>query len=187
MSYKYKQLYKYKLCNVYLDKLAHSETHLYLKSLRIEAGMSLDQLGYVLGLSSGSIKRYESNWQQSKPPRWYELMLRFLSGDLSFYSDQWANCRISPHNKQLSIPFNKYQSFLPRELTMEYNRIAQAASHELKKMQSEIDLLTNQVNALKQINTKLELEKEKLAIKLDQIAAREKGIKTGKVVSLFGS
>lgn len=174
------------LNNEFLDKLRLSEHHVYLKSLRtIGAGFkNRAELSTILGISPETIRRYESNWSNSKPPQWYELILRFLCGDLSYHGDYWHHCRIHPHTCQLSTPFDNCNAYLPRDLHMKYNRIHQLNESELRKLRIELNALKIELDAAKILNSTLSQRIELLEQENTRLKDKNAAIKSGKVIEL---
>ena len=181
------------LNNEFLDKLRLSESHIYLKSLRTYGAGFSDraELSKILGISSETIRRYESNWKNSNPPQWYELLLRFLCGDLSYYGDYWHQCRIHPKTCKLSTPFDKYNAYLPRELHMSFNRIHQLKERELHALQQQLKVLETtiqeleiQLNAYQSENAKLTIKLEQANATITRIRNYNHAIETGKVIEL---
>lgn len=68
--------------NTFYDKLKLSAQHEYLKDLRVYgANLTRDELAKKIKISAHSIRRYESP-AGKVPPAWYEILLRFVAGDL---------------------------------------------------------------------------------------------------------
>lgn len=179
--------------NEFLDKLRLSEPHIYLKSLRtFGAGLNdRAELSKILGISPETIRRYESNWTNSNPPQWYELILRFLSGDLSYYGDYWHHCRIHPQTCKLSTPFDKYNAYLPRDLHMSFNRIHQLNERELRALQQQLTSLETtikdlelQLGAYQSENAKLTIKLEQANATIDRLRNYNQAVETGKVIEL---
>jgi len=172
----------------FLDKFLIDENN-YLKDLRTYGtGLSQDKIALLLGLNKATIRRYESSsWNKCKVPAWYPIILRFLSGDLSYFGTFWHNCRIHPADKKMSLKNFPHTRFKPSDLTMQYNTIANMAKKELRLMQADLDRLADQNKLLKMKNAELELNIEKLNSINERLNAHNAGINSGKVVSLFGS
>lgn len=176
----------YKHNNEFLDKLRLSEPHIYLTDLRkIGAHLTRADLSNILGISHHSIRRYESQWENSNPPKWYELILRFLSGDLSYYGDYWHECRIHPFTCQLSTPFDKYNAYFPKDLHMQFNRIHRLNETELRDLRANLEQIKRDIQATKQLNALLQARIELLESENARLKARNEAEKSGKVIPLF--
>lgn len=173
----------YTLNNEFFDKLKYSEYHNYLKSLRqFGTGLTRDQLANLTGLSVHTLRRYESQWKSTKIPQWYELLLRLISGDLSYFGSHWQNVRIYPHNQRISLPEAKYKAFLPMELNQRYNRMIQQVNLEKTELRAMNKQLGIDNDVLRTDNAALMLKIEQLQKRLDQLESHQKGIDSGKVL-----
>lgn len=174
--------------NTYLDKFLTDPDN-YLSDLRtFGAGLSQEQIAQLLGLNKATIRRYESStWNKCKLPAWYPIILRFLAGDLSYWGNYWDNARINPVDRKLSSNYFPHTRLTPSELNMNYNTIAKLAKKEFREMQSRLDSIEKQNHVLKIKNAELELDIEKLNAANDRLRAHNDGIKSGKVITLFGS
>ena len=120
----------------------------YMKHLRSFIETSSDRtrhnLAVHIGISEHTIRRYESESYQA--PYWYEMLLRFMSGDLSFFGDQWANCRLSEGKLYLSYA---YEGFKPMDLLAERNKMVNDVQRENAKLRKEIYELEREIDKLK--------------------------------------
>lgn len=173
--------------NEFLDSF-QTDPDNYLKDLRrFGVGADREQIAQLIDFNPHTIRRFESKANKSKVPAWYPLLLRFLAGDLSYFGPNWQNARIHPTDRKLQSPHFPHTRLTPGELNVNHNTISRMAQKELRTMQQQLNKLETQVNVLKTRNAELELDKEKLQMQIDQLKAKEKGIKSGKVVNLFGS
>lgn len=174
--------------NEFLDKLTTDPDN-YLSDLR-RFGLGMDQikLAGLLGLSHATIRRYESpHWNKNKVPQWYPMVLRFLSGDLSYFGNYWVNARIHPTDRKLQTNQFPHERMVPADMHARTNAIYRNAEQENKRLQAQLDRELKKNDILEINNLQLELENERLSKKLARLEAHEKGIEAGKVVNLFGS
>lgn len=168
----------------FLDWLALSENHVYLKDLRKELGLDRNALAKAIGISSSTIRKYESNWSGSgSPPAWYEMLLRLLCGDLSHFGQAWHNCRIHRHDNKLSSPYFNMR-MTPMDMNGQYARWARQYESQIKELNREL-AETQKKNALlmadyKLLLTKIEAYENEIAMQ----EAHEKAIESGKVVNI---
>jgi len=173
--------------NEYLDKLRHNPYHIYLKQLRLYAGISRKDLFHLSGVSIYTIRRYESNWQTSTPPpEYYEMLLRFLCGDLSYFGHSWTNCQIHPHDRKLMNPYTPHTRMSPLDMNAQYSRIYNETQRELNELRKKIEAIEAHNKALKADNELLMVQKERLAHENERLRHHKDSVKTGKVVPLFG-
>ncbi len=161
----------------HLDKLRLDDTHNYLKHLRNELNLSRDELADKIGVSAHTIRRYESEWKNSKPPKWYEMLLRFMAGDVSFFGQAWADCRINLHSKKLSSPYFP-EPFRPHEMMIHYNKNHLSLIQENRALHIEAGHLKEQIKQLQARIAILESEKS-------QLEAHKNSVKEGKVIPMF--
>ena len=111
--------------NQFLDSLMISSSpNQIAKDLRIlGTGLSVEELSKILGIAKRTIYGYESEKNPNKIPKQYFILLRFLSGDLSYFQG-WENCTIQPSSNRLKVSVDKYNTYTPNSL---YGR-----SYELK-------------------------------------------------------
>lgn len=172
--------------NEYFDKLKLSEYSDYLKSLRAHLNLDRADLSKLTGLSIHTIRRYESTWENSKPPKWYELLMRFMCGDLSFFGPYWINCTIS-HDKKLASPYFPHDRLSPLDMHVQHNRIHSQISNENRRLNDELNRLKNRIAALE-----AELESQQLRIELltaenERLKSHGQSVKSGKVLELFAN
>jgi len=174
--------------NTYLDKFL-SDPDNYLSDLRtFGASLSQQQTAHLLGLSKATIRRYESStWNKCKVPDWYGILLRFLSGDLSYFGNYWTNTRINPADKKLSSDYFPHLRMVPSEMHINHNKIYRMAQQEIKEMQHELNKVNEQNKILLMRNAELELDIEKLKGINDRLRAHDNAVKSGKVINIFGS
>jgi len=162
----------------FFDKLRLDDYHIYLKSLRRESKLNRNELSELIGVSSHTIRRYESEWQNSNPPEWYEMLLRFLCGDISYFGTNWIDCRINNHNNKLSSPCFK-TPMSPHDMNTHYNRINLSLTQENRALSHETANLKEQ---LKQLQSRIDLLESEKA----HLETHKNSVKTGKVVPIFG-
>ncbi|MDG4812765.1 hypothetical protein P8629_07060 [Hydrogenovibrio sp. 3SP14C1] len=173
--------------NEYLDKFKHNQYHTYLKELRLYAGISRKELSNLSGISVYTIRRYESNWHSStQPPEYYEMLLRFLCGDLSYFGHYWTNCRIHPHDHKMINPYTPHARMSPSDMHVQYSRIYNESQRELNELRKEIEAIKAHNLALKADNELLHVQLERLKHENERLHHHKNSVKTGKVVPIFG-
>lgn len=177
----------YTLSNVFLDKLKIDEYPIYLKSLRTHGlGLTRQQLSVKIGVSVYSIRKYESYWSKSQPPDWYELLLRLMAGDLSYFGNRWTNCRLFPHNQALSIPhLAPHTAFYPEDIHLRYNQIYLMSQQQKTELRIEVTKTEAVNSALKADNASMSLKIEQLEAKIKRLQNVNQSIKSGKIIPLF--
>ncbi|MBD3768322.1 MAG: hypothetical protein IE928_10335 [Gammaproteobacteria bacterium] len=173
-------------CNEIFDKLRLSEKHIYLKSLREFINISRDDLSKITGISTHTIRRYESEWENSHAPQWYEILMRFLCGDISFYSPSWADCTIMPWDKKLASPYWPHTRLNPLDMNAQYSFIHKQTADNNRRLNAEIERLKAKIIDLE---AELEIERAKndrLQSENAKLNAKHEGIKKGVVIPLFG-
>ncbi len=172
-----------KFDNYFLDSLINQNDNLY-RDLRKTANLSQQEMADIVGISKGSIRRYESHWESSKPPRWYYIMLRLVNGDLSFFGNQWNGISIQKHDRKLKSHYSQ-EAMLPVELYSKYNRDAMNARREANKERQKAEELQNKIKAYEEEMTSLRLRHEILTQQFNELKAVKALTKTGKVIPLF--
>lgn len=118
--------------NLFLDRLGLDDYPVYLRSLRRELNISKIELAQTLGLKESTIERYEKT---GAAPVWYELILRFMCGDLSAHGNHWQDCRI--YRGVLTTP-NLPSGMQPFELIAHYHKIGRSYRMESERLRQEI-------------------------------------------------
>lgn len=169
--------------NYFLDSLISQNNNLY-RDLRRTANLSRDEMAELTGVSEGSIRRYESHWQSSKPPKWYYILLRLVNGDLSFFGDKWKGSVIQHHDRKLRS-FYSIRTMEPKEMFAQYNRHAIDARKEANQERQKTNELQNKVKAYEEELAILRLHNEALNQQIKELQAVKVLKKTGKVIPLF--
>lgn len=140
-----------KFKNQYLDTLiVDTEPHKQVRLLRVfGTGLSRRELAAFLQVDYHSIRRYESEWNTAKIPQWYFHVLRFLSGDLSIYGEEWINTKIKPHNSKITTPYAPYEDFSPMDLNLKYSFIHKEHERIIQQQHKEIESLRAEIFKLK--------------------------------------
>ena len=170
--------------NEFLDKLLICTLpYEQAKDLRkFGTNKSRAELSEIIGLSSETIRRYESKWNKQKIPPWYFVLLRFLCGDLSFFGNHWKECRIYAHDQTLASPYTPHTRMRPADMNSQYSRIYQVAQQELGDLRNEIKRLKDLNQALLIENTGLNIRIDTLESKIISIKERHQLVKNDKVV-----
>jgi len=169
--------------NYFLDSVISQNDNLY-RDLRRMANLSRLEIARLVGVSEGSIRRYESHWNSSKPPKWYYIMLRLVNGDLSFFGSKWTGVTIQQHNRKLKSIYST-KALLPVEMYSQYNRIAIDARSEARQERQKSEELLNKVKAYEEELSSLRLRNEVLNQQVLELKAVKSLTKTGKVIQLF--
>ncbi len=172
--------------NEYLDKLALNTYPDYLKELRQYAGLSREELADITGISASTIRRHESHWRHYRtPPKHYEMLLRFLCGDLSHFGQAWANCRIHPSDKKMINPYTPHTRMEPADMNAQYSRIWNDAQQKIREFEKQIAALEAHNKALAADNELLSVQLERLKNDNERLQLHKNSVKSGKVVPLF--
>jgi len=177
----------HKFNNEWLDKLKLDPYHVYLESLRVELGLNRAELSAQIGLSPHTIRKYESAWQgKSRPPVWYEILLRLLCADLSIFGQAWSDSRIFRHDHKLSSPYFKHTRMEPADMNSQYSLVHRQLENQVRALSSELSAITSKYTALQ---AEFGLLQARL-VEIDEIKGRlkahEQALNTGKVVNMFG-
>jgi len=150
--------------NEFLDSLlVDSEPYQQVKALRVfGTQFTREQLSNLLNINPDTIRRYESYWNTAEIPRWYFIMLRFLSGDLSAYGHQWQNCKIHPADKKLRTPHSKYEGFTPMSMNSHNSVVYQGQQAEIRKLTRLVEKLEKGLDALEKENALLDIQNQRL-------------------------
>lgn len=172
----------------FFDKLRHSDYSDYLKSLReFGPGLERSELANLTGLSIHTLRRYESPGQSPKIPQWYELFLRLISGDLSYFGHHWHHCRIHPKTQKLSIPHDQYKAYFPMDMHQKHNLIYRAIKNEKEQIQTENKALKKRIAALESDNELLAVQLERLKSENERLKSHSQSVQIGKVIELFAN
>lgn len=165
-----------KFQQVYFDKLRLNDPPDYFRFLRHELRLNRPGLAKLIGVSEHTVRRYESKWPNSKAPKWYPMLLRFMAGDVSWHGGQWTDCRIRVSDKLMENPHHEPLS--PGMMHTHYNRHLLDLTQDNRRLRSINDQLHEQV---KQLTARITiLENENATLK-----AHKTGLKSGKVIPLF--
>lgn len=170
--------------NNFLDKITNQiEIHQLARDLRIfGSGLTRAELSKVLGVSEGSIRRYESPWNTAKIPNWYLVTLRLLSGDLSYFGQAWSDTRINPTNSKMYTPHAKYEAFTPMDLNSKTAFIYQTAQRQVIKTNLENETLKKRIQAYEQDQEVLLVQIQRLQAQLENKRVVSELEKSGKVI-----
>ncbi|PLA73502.1 hypothetical protein CYQ88_10795 [Hydrogenovibrio sp. SC-1] len=178
----------HKFRNEWLDKLKLDPYHVYLKSLRLEMGLNRAELSAQIGLSPHTIRKYESAWPgKSKPPAWYEILLRLLCADLSIFGQAWSDSRIFRHDQKLSSPYFKHTRMSPLDMNSQYSLVHRQLEQQIRALSAELSAITTKYNTLSAEHQILVTRFTELNEIKSRMKAHETGLKTGKVLNLFKS
>ena len=72
-------------------------------------------------------------------------MLRFLSGDLSYFGGNWDNARIFLHDHKLSSPYFPNERLTPADMHQQHARIYNVSQIEINQLRQRIKHLENQL------------------------------------------
>ncbi|WP_178862425.1 hypothetical protein [Thiomicrorhabdus cannonii] len=172
--------------NSFLDGLINQrETYQQAKDLRIfGTNLSEDQLAKLIDCHPGTIRRYESATNKAKIPQWYFMLLRFLSGDLSYFGRPWIDATIDPSDRRLRTYLDKYNSYTPEDLHVKTNFIYQGIKAELEIKRADLEKAERLIHALRQDNELLQVQIERLEAALSSKQIVKENMNLGKVIHL---
>lgn len=150
--------------NEFLDKLlVDSEPHQQAKNLRIfGTGLKRSEISKILDIHQGTIRRYESQWNKASIPKWYMNLLRFMSGDLSAYGNEWIETRIHPCDRVLRSHYSKYKGFKPMDLQANTTIIYKQQQRKIRDGNTEILEMAKKIEALEKDNALLSVKNDRL-------------------------
>ena len=170
--------------NEFLDSLCIDPDNMLADLRKSGTNMTRKEIADLIGVSEHSIRRYESDWRTSKPPRWYYIILRFLSGDLSYFGAAWTDAKINYWNKKLTSPYAKYLELTPMDMNGRYAQFAQHYERQIKELSNELAELQSKHQHLvadhKLLQTKIQAYENEIALQ----GLHDQGIESGKVVSI---
>lgn len=170
--------------NQFLDKLTNQlPPHQQVKELRnFGTNLSIEDLSNLTGLSKSTIRRYEAEWNQAKIPKWYLILLRLLSGDLSYFGEPWQDAQIHYWNKKLTTPYAKYQELTPMDMNSQTNWIYKRIKSENENINNELEVLKIENMALKKDNEVLAVQNNRLRAQIEQKRIVSNEIKKNNVI-----
>jgi len=169
--------------NSFLDSLISQNENVY-RDLRRCANLSRKEMAELAGVSEGSIRRYESHWKSSNPPKWYYLLLRLVNGDLSFFGGKWNGCIIQHHDRKFRTHF-VHNPMEPREMFTQYNRNVMNLSRDVHKERLRGDELETKLLAYEAELAKQRLYNEMLSEQYSRLKLEKSLTEKGKVIPLF--
>lgn len=175
-----------KFDNYFFDSAIFQSENPY-ESLRNMANLSRDEVASIIGISSHTIRKYESNWNgRSSPPKWYYIMLRLLNGDLSFYGKKWKDVVIQHHDRKLRSQFSQ-KTMEPFEMNAQYNRHFLDAKREAQAERNQTKELKLKLNAMELELAQSHLQIELLTDKVAELEAKKSLTEKGKLIPLFSN
>jgi transcriptional regulator with XRE-family HTH domain len=158
----------------------------YCRWLRKLANLSKQEMADLAGVSVHSIRRYESDWESSKVPKWYYILLRLVNGDLSFFGPRWHDTRIFHHDRKLRTKFS-IKAMEPAEMNANYNRHFLDARREARAEQAKAKELQIKLEAMERELALSRLRIESLTDKISELEAKKLLTEKGKLIPLFSN